>query len=761
MSAKIKTGRVLLIALAIGLLPLPIYAQDITTDGTTATEVNSTDNQNFNINGGDRAGGNLFHSFGDFSVPTGGSANFNNAPDVENIINRVTGGNVSNIDGSIGANGSANLFLINPAGIIFGANARLNIGGSFLGSTADSLLFPDGTEFSATQATKPLLTVNAPIGLRLRDNPAGIVNQSIAPNSLAQPVGLQVAAGKNLTLIGGELSFDRGILFAPGGRIELGALSAAAEVNINGDGSLNFSEGAQRGDVNLSNGAIVSTLGAGGGFITVNARNLELSGGSSLIAGIAQGLGSTDTKAGDIKINASEIVSIDGANANGSSGIVNTLLANSTGNAGNIEITTTNLALTNGGAIFATTGGSGNAGNVTINASDRVSFDGVSQLGLPSGIYSSVFQTGVGNAGNVEIITREFSLTNGGAISADTNGNGNAGNVIINASDRVSFDGVGVSQLGLSSGIFSAVDRTGVGNTGKIEVNTKNLSVTNGASINNFNSGQGNSGNIDVNASDTIAIDGSSNSRSSGIINFVSDTGKGNAGAINLNTKNLTLTNGGLLQSVVSGEGNSGDLTINASETITLNGEATFDIPLSSKIASNVGLSGVGNSGNIKISTRNLFVESGARIDTSTSGNGNAGNINISATENIAVNGKGSDEGSLSGIISNVNSNAIGNSGSIEIDTGNLKLSNQGTISASSLGRGKAGKIGIDAQNEVVLERGNVNSSILLSGTGSGGEISINAKNISLFDNSLLNTNSFVSGDAGNIRINASDRTAN
>ena len=141
----------------------PASAQ-ITIDGSTNTNLTPTDN-GVRIDNGSRAGGNLFHSFGEFSVPTGSEAFFNNANDIVNIFYRVTGENISNIDGLIRANGAANLFLINPAGIIFGNNASLQIGGSFYGSTADSILFPDGIEFSATNTQRPLLIINAPIGL--------------------------------------------------------------------------------------------------------------------------------------------------------------------------------------------------------------------------------------------------------------------------------------------------------------------------------------------------------------------------------------------------------------------------------------------------------------------------------------------------------------------------------------------------------------------------------------------------------------------
>jgi filamentous hemagglutinin family protein len=230
MPINLKTVKILFLAFVLCLLPLPTKGQDISPDGTTATSVNSPDGSNFDIDGGDRAGGNLFHSFGNFGVPTGGSAHFLNSPDVENIINRVTGGNISNIDGLIKANGSTNLFLINPAGIIFGQNARLDIGGSFLGSTADSLLFGDGTEFSATNPTKPLLTINAPIGLGFRDNPGDIVVQGNGQGTrttrdlIDTPNALRVNSDKTFALVGGNVTLEGGTVKTPGGKIEIGRM---------------------------------------------------------------------------------------------------------------------------------------------------------------------------------------------------------------------------------------------------------------------------------------------------------------------------------------------------------------------------------------------------------------------------------------------------------------------------------------------------------------------------------------------------------
>lgn len=187
----------------------------IASDNTVGTEVNQNGSVS-EITGGETRGSNLFHSFREFSVQTGNEAFFNNAEAISNIFSRVTGGKISNIDGLIRANGNANLFLLNPAGIIFGENASLDIGGSFYGSTADSILFEDG-EFSATDLDNPpLLTINAPIGLSFRDNPEAIVNQSVSNN-----VGLRVNSGETISFSGGNVSFDGGMATAPDGRVEV------------------------------------------------------------------------------------------------------------------------------------------------------------------------------------------------------------------------------------------------------------------------------------------------------------------------------------------------------------------------------------------------------------------------------------------------------------------------------------------------------------------------------------------------------------
>ncbi|MEP0798140.1 filamentous hemagglutinin N-terminal domain-containing protein [Trichocoleus sp. DQ-A3] len=125
----------------------------IQADGTLGTTVNSSTflpcNTSCTIEGGTQAGNNLFHSFGSFSIPNGGIADFliNNSA-IANILARVTGASPSDIQGLIRGGGNANLFLINPNGIIFGPNTQLDIGGSFVATTANAIAFSGDGEFS-------------------------------------------------------------------------------------------------------------------------------------------------------------------------------------------------------------------------------------------------------------------------------------------------------------------------------------------------------------------------------------------------------------------------------------------------------------------------------------------------------------------------------------------------------------------------------------------------------------------------------------
>ncbi|MEB3293397.1 MAG: filamentous hemagglutinin N-terminal domain-containing protein [Synechococcales bacterium] len=171
------------------------------------------------IGGGARRGANLFHSFSEFGVERDQRVYFSNPGGVENILSRVTGSNRSDILGKLGVDGSANLFLINPNGILFGPNAQLDVAGSFVAGTSDRILFSNGESFSARNPqAPPLLEINIPIGLQMGATP---------PAELRNAANL--VAGKDLQLTAGAVT-STGSIAAPQGQVKIEATVGNAEV---------------------------------------------------------------------------------------------------------------------------------------------------------------------------------------------------------------------------------------------------------------------------------------------------------------------------------------------------------------------------------------------------------------------------------------------------------------------------------------------------------------------------------------------------
>src|SRR5688572_22937216 len=210
------------------------YAQapPITSSGLN-TQVNQIGTSQFNITGGTRAGTNLFHSFGEFNVPNNNIANFLNEPSnpaTSNILGRITGGNISNIFGRIQTSGfeNANLFLMNPAGFLFGSGATVNVGGMVAFTSADYLRFADGKLFNAAPnptADAVLSTVPVAAYGFLGSNPGAIT---------VQGTQFSVAPVQSISLVGGDITVKSGALdngtiqsaklSAPGGQINLASL---------------------------------------------------------------------------------------------------------------------------------------------------------------------------------------------------------------------------------------------------------------------------------------------------------------------------------------------------------------------------------------------------------------------------------------------------------------------------------------------------------------------------------------------------------
>ncbi|AKG22507.1 two-partner secretion domain-containing protein [Calothrix sp. 336/3] len=698
----------------------------VTPDSSLSTKVDSIDKKNFTILNGTQAGKNLFHSFKDFSIPFNGSAVFQNNLDIKNIFSRVTGGNLSNIDGLLKVSGNANLYLINPAGITFGKNATLNVGGSFFATTAKSLLFSDGMEFSALKAeTPPLLSVNIPIGLKFRDNPKGITN--LATNFF------ELATGKNFTLVGGEVKFDGGKVYAPGGRVTLGGLSQAGTVKINNDGSLQFPQSIVRADVFLNNGSWVDVTNIGGGNIDVYAQNLRISNGSYLLAGI-NGKGTANTKAGDIKINATGRVTLDKENNNSvSTAIANTVFSSSIGNAGNIFIIANSLLVKDRSLIASYTLGKGNAGNI--------------------------------------FITAESLLVSGGAqINSSTLGIGNAGNINLKIINNATFSETYLFQ---SSGLFSAVGSNAKGNGGAINVQAGSLNLLKGAQFRTSTLGDGNAGNINLKITNNATFDGAYLYIPSGLQSAVDFSGNGNGGDINITSDSLNILNGaqfistfrstGLSSPIARGR-KSGNINIKIFNTFKIDGFTTYTIPNSKKQTAPSGIfSGLktnqGRGGDIVITAKNFFITNGGIISSNTSNfsKGDAGNIDIRVTDTINISGQilgfdtnGKSKVFLSSILSEVEEGANGKGGNIFIDPKRIIISEGGVISVNSLGNGSAGNIELIAGG-LILNNGFITAN---AGKSRGGNIKLQLSDFLLLrNNSKISTNA--SGDGGNITINS------
>jgi filamentous hemagglutinin family protein len=665
------------------------------------------------IDGGARRGANLFHSFQEFSIDAGRSVYFSNPDGVANILTRITGSSRAEILGTLGVLGNANLFLINPNGIFFGPNAQLDIGGSFLTSTANSLVFDNGFAFSTTDPqTPPLLTVNVPIGLQYGSNPGAIQ---------VEGASLQVPDGQTLTLAGGTIDIDGGQLLAFGGRVELAGVAAPGEIGLTQQGQewrFGVPEGLTRADVKIVNDANVDVSAGGGGSIAITTRNLTGTGlGTRVRSGIAEGLGTAGDRAGDIDINATESINLD------EMVLSNRVLEGGTGNAGDIYITTGTLSLTNGAAVSASTFGRGDAGNIAITATDRVSFDGEDPNRLFSGAFSDVNAGAIGRGGNITIDTGSLFLTNGAGVSASTFGRGDAGNIAITATDAISMDGD--TSSGFPSAVDSEVYPGAIGQGGEIHINTGSLSLTNGAVVTTSTFGRGDGGNITITATDAISIDGETSDRviSSGVFSGVDRQAIGQGGKIEIVTGSLSLTNGGVILTLTQGQGDAGNITITASDAVFFDGTASNKVSgFPSGALSSMQLGAIGQGGSIRVNTGLLSIANGAELTVSSEGEGDAGNIEVTADQ-IRLNKKGSIQAQT----------ASGQGGSISLQVRDLLLLRRrsfiSTTAGGDLEGGDGGNIIFNGNFIVAVPKEDSDISANAF-TGRGGRVEINAQSL-------------------------------
>lgn len=577
------------------------------------------------ITGGTQAGGNLFHSFGDFNVRTGETAWFDNHLSMDNIITRVTGGQISNIDGLIRANGTANLFLLNPNGTIFGENARLDIGGSFLGSTADSLLFGDGTVYSATEPTSsPLLSISVPIGLQLGSQPGTILVQgmgniqildrkiSFATGGISGE-GLTVVPGRTLALVGGNIELVGGTLRSIGGRIELASFrEGMAQLHPTSNGwTINLGTVQTFQDIHLSAASGLDTGGPAGGSMQLQGQNIIVDDGSTIFArALSEG------SQGNVSIFASTAIELRGTNPldiNDSVVVVGTLGA---GDGSDVTITTGRLRLEDGAIISSASFGEGNAGDITVNATEAVELIGYSTSNpRGSSLLASTFSSG--SAGNVIVNTGRLLIQDGATLQSATFGTGAAGEVTVNATESIEV--MGTDAYGMSSRILADTslssdassdllnDPSVNRDSGNLFLTTPVLHIADEGTVTVANDGPGNAGNIRVNAEEILLENAGK---------LAASTASGIGGNMTLQAERVVVRGGSEISAESGGTGNGGNMTVDTDNLVLLN---------ASRITANA-FEGAG--GNIDIKTQGIFESPDSAI-TASSQLGVNGVVNI------------------------------------------------------------------------------------------------------------------------------------
>ncbi|MGB3512522.1 MAG: S-layer family protein, partial [Microcoleaceae cyanobacterium] len=517
-----------------------------------------------------------------------------------------------------------------------------------------------------------------------------------------------------------------------------------------------------------------------GGNLTVDTQRLSLRNGGQVRAGT-----SSIGESGDVTVTAAEI-ELTGRSANGrfASSIqasvedLSDLVpgAIGSGNGGKIFIETDRLTMENGAEVSASTFGEGQGGSIEINATDVE----ISNSFVSADSNDSVARITTGNGGNLTLNTQRLMLKDGGLIVASTSSEGQGGNVVVNATD---IEAVGISPDGrFPSGIATEVAFGSTGNGGNLIIDTQRLILRDGAIIQAgvFSSGQG--GNITVNATE-ILLSGNGASENlfpeispliqslngeipSGLLTTILPGATGNGGNLTVNTQRLQLRDGALIGTGTFGAGQSGNLTVRATE-IDMSG-TTPNNQLPSSLFTSVLSGATGNGGNLTIDTERLSLSNGAQVRAGTSGLGKSGDLTLRATE-IKLTGRANDGRLPSSILASVEDLTDlslglgkGDGGNAFIETESLTILDGAEVSASTFGDGTAGNLTINATDNITLSGVSLitdNSSAITASTESGatkagGNLNITTPNLNLSNGAVVTARSRSNFSGGNITLN-------
>ncbi len=630
------------------------------------------------IDGGTTRGAHLFHSFREFSVPTGGQAWFNQAPSIQTILTRVTGGQRSSIDGLLKTNGTASLFFLNPNGIVFGPNAQIQVGGSFFASTASRFQFPDGTEFSATNPqAPPLLTVNLAPGLQPGTSlpEATIVNRGVL--AAGQDLTLdathldlqgQLQAGRNLQLHAEQTVYVRDTVQTPfvaqaGGTltvqgktgIDILALNHPNQTPFQSGGNLRLvSDGLISGDARFASQQQFQVQSLSGQAVTL----------TSLYDPIISAAGAVEI-GGNYNGAALLIESLQGVQINGSVEITRP-----DGAIAPIDADTTLLATSNAFIVRA--------------GRDALAY---APTPLPTMIGDSTVQPGPATFQGIRIT---------GNVGT------NSGPIILDAATG-----------NIQTAALTTIAATG----GDITVSTRNGNITTGAIVPLGLSGRGGDVRLEAQSGD-ITVNGTINALSNG-------TGRGGAVTVSTGNGNIAVQ-GGINSFSIQGGANS-DITVSATNgsittpgTIVSSSRQRDGGAITYTATGNITVGRVttnserGNAGAIALTSQQGGITAMNDITATNDVVGNGGRIQLTAQGNIRVR-------RVSTQANNFGSASNGGNLTIRSEAGNVTAT--GELSTRTQSRGQAGDIRIEAPG------GNVNVQLLRADSvnGRSGNVLIDA----------------------------------
>jgi large exoprotein involved in heme utilization and adhesion len=485
----------------------------------------------------------------------------------------------------------------------------------------------------------------------------------------------------------------------------------------------------------------------GGGSIAINAFDLTMAGGSALLAGIGSGLGSADSIAGNIDINATGAINLTDRSL-----IDNSVLQGATGKGGDINITTRQLLVRDGSFVSASTFGDGDSGNLTVNASQGVQLIGGSADGRRSSSLSTSTESGSsGKGGDLTINTGTLLVRDGALMTASTFGEGDSGNLTVNASQYVQL--IGSADGRRSSGLYTSSESGSSGKGGDLTINTATLLVD-GAFIDASTFGEGDSGNLTINASQYVQLVGMSY-----LFTSSDEQSSGKAGDVTINTGSLLVRDGASINVFTSGESDGGNLTVNASHDVQLIGRSADGLR-SSGLSTSALPGSSGKAGDVMINTGSLLVRDGAMVTTNAFGEGNGGNLTVNASQDVQLLGT---NGFLSGLFALSGQDSKGNAGDVTINTATLLVQDGAKVNANTSGQGEGGTLTINASQEVQLlgesPDGRTSSSLVSEayGTGAAGNVSITTGRFIATDGAYASTSTYGTGRGGELTVNASE----